>query len=203
MRTRSNAGRIAVLAGTAFVLQACAPQSSAKSDSAASAATGNAASATVLADLSSDVSQVQDKLVSLAKAMPAAKYGWRPGQGVRSVGEVFQHVAADNYLIPAILGAPAPDSTGIKAEDYKTVQAYETRKIDRDAVIRDLETSFAHVKKAMSDTPAARLTETVNMFGQTFTRQQAWILAATHLHEHLGQSIAYARSNGVVPPWSQ
>jgi len=35
------------------------------------------------------------------------------------------------------------------------------------------------------------------------TRRAMWIGATTHLHEHLGQLIAYARSNGVVPPWSR
>jgi hypothetical protein len=43
----------------------------------------------------------------------------------------------------------------------------------------------------------------VSMFGQSFTGQQAWLLATVHLHEHLGQGIAYARVNGIVPPWSK
>jgi len=157
----------------------------------------------LMADLLRDVSEVQEKLVGLANAMPEANYGWRPGQGVRSVGEVFQHVAADNYLIPALLGTAPPASTGIKADNYKTVQDYETRKADRAAIIADLEKSFAHLKKTMGETPAAKLGDEASFFGQKMTLQQAWILATTHLHEHLGQAIAYARSNGIVPPWSR
>lgn len=157
----------------------------------------------LMADLLRDVSQVQEKLVGLANAMPEANYGWRPGQGVRSVGEVFQHVAADNYLIPALLGTAPPASTGIKADNYKTVQDYETRKADRATIIADLEKSFAHLKKTMGETPAAKLGDEASFFGQKMTLQQAWILATTHLHEHLGQAIAYARSNGIVPPWSR
>lgn len=157
----------------------------------------------VISDLLLDVSQVEEKLVGLANAMPEANYGWRPGEGVRSVGEVFQHVAADNYLIPALLGTAPPASTGIKADNYKTVQDYETRKADRAAIIADLEKSFAHLKKTMGETSAAKLGDEVSFFGQKMTLQQAWILATTHLHEHLGQAIAYARSNGIVPPWSR
>lgn len=157
----------------------------------------------VVADLLTDVKQLEKKMVDLAKKMPADKFDWRPGTGVRSFGEVVLHVAADNYLIPAALGVAADPATGIKGDDYKTAQAYEQRKLSRDAAIAEMEKSFAHLKRAMEATTADRLGQKVQMFGQSFTMQQAWILATTHLHEHLGQVIAYARSNSVVPPWSQ
>jgi uncharacterized damage-inducible protein DinB len=163
----------------------------------AQAATG------VIADLSRDVSQVTEKLVGLARAMPESTWNWRPGPGVRSVGEVFQHVAADNYFLPTAVGVAAPAATGIKAGDYAPTQAYETRKVSRDEVIADLERSLAHLKQAMKQTTPAELDKSLTVFGTTTTRQGFWILATTHLHEHLGQAIAYARSNGVVPPWSR
>ena len=170
---------------------------------AVSAASAAAQPAPVVADLIQDVTQLEQKLVSLAKAMPADKFDWRPGTGVRSFGEVVMHVAADNYLIPATVGIDADASTGIKGTDYKTAVAYEQRKLARDAAIAEMEKSFAHLKKAMQGTTSQRLGEKVTMFGQSFTMQQTWILATTHLHEHLGQAIAYARTNGVKPPWSQ
>lgn len=157
----------------------------------------------LMADLLADVSEAEQKFMSLARAMPEASYAWAPAQGVRSVGGVFQHVAADNYLLPALLGVDPPAATGIKATSYATVQAYETRKIGRDEVIKDLEVSFGFLKKAMAATPADKLGEKVQFFGQERTRQQVWVLTVTHLHEHLGQAIAYARSNNVVPPWSR
>ena len=165
--------------------------------SAAAAQTG------VMADMLQDVGQVEQKLVGLARAMPADKYDWRPGEGVRSVGEVFQHVASDNYLLAAGAGTAAPTATGIKAEDYNTAVAYEGRKLGRDAIIAELEASFAHLKKAMAASPDSRLGEKVSLFGGSMTIQQLWLLEVTHIHEHLGQSIAYARANGVVPPWSR
>jgi len=157
----------------------------------------------VMADLVRDVSQVEEKLLGLARAMSAEQYSWRPGDGVRSVGEVFQHVAADNYLLPTFVAAAPPAATGIKRDDYATVRAYEAREADRATIISDLEASFVHLKKAMSETPAAKMGDSVSLFGREVTTQQMWVLATTHLHEHLGQSIAYARSNGVTPPWSR
>ncbi|HET6679828.1 MAG TPA: DinB family protein [Gemmatimonadaceae bacterium] len=159
--------------------------------------------APLVSDLLRDVSQVESKFVALAQAMPADSYSWAPGEGVRSVGKVFQHVAADNYLIPAAVGVAAPQSTGIVGNDYGTATAYEERTASRDQIIADLQASFAFLKDAMSGTSAAGLSEQTTLFGSTFTKQQAWIMATTHLHEHLGQAIAYARSNGVVPPWSK
>jgi uncharacterized damage-inducible protein DinB len=159
--------------------------------------------AAVVADLLTDVKQVEKKFVDLAKKMPADKFDWRPGAGVRSFSEVVLHVAGDNYMIPASIGVAADAATGIKGDDYKTAIAYEQRKLSRDAAIAEMEKSFAHLKNAMEATTPEKLNQKVQMFGQTFTMQQVWILATTHLHEHLGQAIAYARSNSVVPPWSQ
>lgn len=157
----------------------------------------------VMADLMMDLNQVEEKIMGLARAMPEESYPWRPGEGVRSVGEVFQHVATDNYLMPAFGGVDAPTATGIKPDDYQTAVAYETREADREAIIADLETSFAHLKRAMSDVAESTLDDEVTLFGRSFTVQQLWVLTVTHLHEHLGQSIAYARTNGVKPPWSR
>jgi hypothetical protein len=118
------------------------------------------------------VSEVEKKFVSLAKAIPPDKYEWRPGAGVRSVGEVIRHVAADNYLIPAGLGFAADASTGIKGDDYKTAVAFEAKKSTKDQSIADLEKSFAHLKQSMQATPAAKLSDQVKLFGQPFTMQR-------------------------------
>lgn len=157
----------------------------------------------LVADLLADVGQVEKKMLALAKAMPSDKFDWRPAEGVRSFSEVVRHVAADNYLIPATIGIPADPATGIKGDDYNTAATYEKRALDRDASIAEMEKSFAHLRRALEGTTEARLREKVKLFGQEYSVQRTWILAATHLHEHLGQAIAYARSNNVVPPWSK
>jgi hypothetical protein len=100
------------------------------------------------------------------------------------------------------MGAPAPADTGI-TQDYKSTQAFEKKSMSRDAAVAELEKSFAFLKKAMSETPDAKMDAPLEVFGQKNTHRGLWIATVTHLHEHLGQLIAYARSNKVAPPWSK
>ena len=157
----------------------------------------------LMGELMKDVTDVQGKLVGLAKAMPADKYDWRPGAGVRSVSEVFLHLASDNYLLPAIVGFQPPAASGVNPKDFATLTTFEKQKLSPDATVAAMNTSFAHLLKSMADTPDSRLDERVKFFGQDMSVRQVWVVTAAHLHEHLGQSIAYARTNGVTPPWSQ
>jgi hypothetical protein len=55
------------------------------------------------------IQDAETKLVQLAEAIPQEKYTWRPGEGVRSVSEVFLHVAGGNYSIPRTLGVQPPE----------------------------------------------------------------------------------------------
>jgi uncharacterized damage-inducible protein DinB len=157
----------------------------------------------VMTSLVRDVGGVQKKMNDLAKAFPAAKYDWRPAPGVRSVREVLLHIASENYLLPAMAGSPAPAATKIDAKDYKTAEAFEKRALGRDSVMAELDGSFAHMSGIMTKATAASLTANVNMFGTNMPAQDLWIGTTTHLHEHLGQLIAYARMNGITPPWSK
>jgi len=167
----------------------------------AASAPGAAQSDKLAADLVKQIGGLEKKVTDLAKAMPEAAWAWRPMAGTRSSAEVFQHIAADNYFMPVYLGVDAPEATGVKS-DYKTAVAFETRKATRDEIMAELTKSFAHLKQAMLATNPAKLADPISMFGQTFTRQEVLIFTTTHLHEHLGQLIAYARSNSVKPPWS-
>lgn len=167
------------------------------------AVAGPVAAQGLMSEMHGDVNDVQKKLVDLANAIPESAYGWRPAPGVRSVGEVFLHVAADNYLIPIMMGMPAPAASGINAADMKTVGTFEGRKLAKAQIVAELEASFGHLHRAMNLTTDANLTEKIKFFGQDWTRQKAMVLTVTHIHEHLGQAIAYARSNNVVPPWSK
>ncbi len=141
------------------------------------------------------------KLVDLARAMPEETYGWRPMEGVRSVGEVFIHIAADNWYGPALMGVPAPEETGITG-DGGGMSSYQERDLPKDQIVAELEASFDHLRAAFATT-AGDLEAEAQLGGNTVTYGDVWVRLITHLHEHLGQSIAYARSNDVVPPWSR
>lgn len=157
----------------------------------------------VMADLMTDIAEVQTKVVGLAKAMPEAAYQWRPADGVRTTGEVFLHVAADNYFMPAAMGIAPPPDTGISGKDFKTAIAFEKRALSRDQVVAELEKSFAFLKTAMAGVPDEKVNAPIEIFGRKSSNRGMWITTTTHLHEHLGQLIAYARSNKVTPPWSK
>ncbi|MEO7135829.1 MAG: DinB family protein [Vicinamibacterales bacterium] len=157
----------------------------------------------LMGDLLKDIGEVESKVVGLAKAMPEGTYSWRPSPGVRSVAEVLAHVASDNYFLPAAMGVAPPTETGINGKDVKTAAAFEKRSMTRDQVIAEVSKSFAFLKTSMTGVTDAELNGPIELFGQKTTNRSMWITTATHLHEHLGQLIAYARSNKVTPPWSK
>ena len=157
----------------------------------------------LMGDLLRDVDEVHSKIVGLAKAMPADAQSWRPTAGVRSTEEVFKHVASDNYFLPAAMGIAPPPESGINGKDYKTTLAFEKRTMTRDQVIAELDKSFAFLKASMKGMGDAQMNAPLEVFGQKTTNRGLWISTVTHLHEHLGQLIAYARSNKITPPWSK
>ncbi len=149
--------------------------------------------ATIKAEFNSMLTDAEQKIIELAEATPPGKYGWSPGKDVRTTSEVFMHVAGANYMIPASVGQPAP--AGV---DPRTLES--TIK-DKDEVLNALRASFASAHAAINATND--LDTKVELFGMTMTKRYALLLLVTHAHEHLGQAIAYARSNGITPPWTQ
>jgi uncharacterized damage-inducible protein DinB len=148
-----------------------------------------------------DLTQVQEKTIALANALPESAYDWRPGAGVRSVRELFLHVVADNYFLPIAMGMAAPAASGITT-DYQSTLTYEKQTMTKAQVVAALTASLNHLHQGLAKTTDANMTEVIPFFGQQWSRQRAALLTLTHLHEHLGQGIAYARSNNVKPPWS-
>jgi uncharacterized damage-inducible protein DinB len=135
----------------------------------------------------------QSKIVELAEAVPAEKYAWRPEEGVRSIGEVYTHIAGANYLFPSFLGMKTEGA--VTGEMEKTVT-------DKAKIIELLTTSFDNLRNTVLNETDAGLDREVVMFGSTVTARTVLMVAMSHLHEHLGQSIAYARTNHIVPPWT-
>lgn len=145
------------------------------------------------ADMLFWIEDAEKKLIGLAEAMPQEKYSWRPMEGVRSVSEVFMHVATANMGIPTMIGIDPP---------MKMDRDMATKITAKAEVVDMLRKSFAHVKEAIGKVSDEDLDKATKMFGQETTYRNVLFLLTTHAHEHLGQSIAYARSNGVTPPWS-
>jgi uncharacterized damage-inducible protein DinB len=137
----------------------------------------------------------EDKFTRLAEAVPADKYTWRPAPDVRSFSEVFLHVAAANYNIYKLVGTPPPAGFN--------VQGYDKSTTDKAKVIAALKDSFAHAKSAIKAMPDADLEKSLDWFGGKNTQRGVLLFVVRHAAEHLGQSIAYARVAGIVPPWTE
>jgi uncharacterized damage-inducible protein DinB len=137
-----------------------------------------------------DVGTLSDKFTGLARVM-SGKYDWKPGQGVRSVGDVFNLIVKENGLLAGVLsGTPNTAAPPAPITDPEKVQ-------------EALKASYASLQKAIAGLSDSDLQTPVKLFGHDLTKQGAVMLLLGDQHEHLGQSIAYARSNGVVPPWSK
>lgn len=136
-----------------------------------------------------------DKLIQLAEAVPAEKYSWRPAEGVRSFAEVFLHAAGGNYFIPSFTGAKMPDGF-----DPKT---FETSTTKKEEIVAQLKKSLEHVKAAANAVSDSDMDTQVKWFLGEGSKREILFFTAAHDHEHLGQLIAYARVNGIAPPWSK
>jgi uncharacterized damage-inducible protein DinB len=134
----------------------------------------------------------ENEFLRLAEAFPAEKYTWRPG--VKSVAEVFLHVSAANYNMYKLVGAPFPPGLDVAGMEESTT--------DKAKVIAALKASYAHAKQAITDMPDANLEKTMAWLGGKTTQRGILLYIIPHIAEHLGQAIAYARINGIVPPWS-
>jgi uncharacterized damage-inducible protein DinB len=137
---------------------------------------------------------VSRQLVSLAEAIPAEKYAWRPAPGVRSTSEVLMHVAVADFYLLSVTGPKLP--AGFKPE---SMEKSVTAKAD---VIDWLKRSLEAVKTARAGVAPADLPRKVQIFGHDATVDGMYLRILVHANEHMGQLVAYARMTGVVPPWS-
>ena len=134
-------------------------------------------------------------LLSLAEAIPADKYSWRPAPGVRSVSELLVHVAQSNFYLLSATGPKIPSDME-HSDLEKTV-------ISKAEVIADLKRSLNAVKTARAQLKPGDLERNVQIEGKTVQVDGMYLRIICHDNEHLGQLIGYARFNGIVPPWSR
>jgi uncharacterized damage-inducible protein DinB len=147
------------------------------------------------AEFLEDVTYYEQRFTRLAEAVPADKYPWRPGEGVRSVGEVYTHIVTANYAVARALGRPFPEGV-----DLKNLPATSN---DKAKVQQELKDSFAHLRNAILALSDADADKPQKMFNRQTTLRGSLMMIDRHWGEHLGQSIAYARVNGIVPPWTE
>ena len=193
---RPPGARTRTLLAMAIVAAACvaaAPASGAAQDSL------DARSAALVRDkYLTDLDTLHAKFMALAEAIPADKYDWRPSTSVRTVSQVLMHVASEwYYYVPRSIGGTGPADFGTPKETLPKLETI-TAKAD---VIAQLNKSWAHCQAQVSAANPAALVGKYKPWNVSLP--EASFAMAGDLHEHLGQLIAYARSVGVVPPWSK
>jgi hypothetical protein len=184
--------KIVTLAIVAAVMLAAAPAARAQE------VISKEAAAELKASMVGDLETLRGKFVGLAEAFPQDKYTWRPMDGVRSVAEVLMLAAFEGYaFIPSSFGGK-PANLGSREEAAKLREL-----TDKAQVIDHLNKGFAHAKKELESLDAASLTGKRKVMGRDLSASQTALAIGGDLHEHLGQLIAYARMNKIVPPWSK
>lgn len=142
------------------------------------------------------ISFAAGQVQQLAAAFPAENYAWTPQEGIRSVTQVCTHIISANYFFASKLGATLPADVNM--------EALEKSLTTKDAIAKELKRSFDVISTTIKNTKDESLQEAVEFpFPGQYTKMSASLIALSHANEHLGQLIAYARTTGVVPPWSQ
>jgi uncharacterized damage-inducible protein DinB len=141
-----------------------------------------------------DLERVQKKFVDLANVVPADKFTWRPSADSRSFAEVFLHVAGERYQILALMGAVAPAGF-----DPKTFEKLTTDKV---RIIEELNHSWEFTKKTINGMSNADFAKLLPKLGPQANAGDVVYILVADAHEHLGQLVAYAREQGIVPPWT-
>lgn len=142
-------------------------------------------------ELVNELGEFERKAVRLAEAIPQEKFNWRPGEGVRSIGEVITHIAQTNYTFPNIMGVRPPAEADVPGIGKLT---------EKEKMVAALKASFEHARKVLGGFSDADLERSVR---ENWTVRRTAMFMLRHGLEHTGQLIAYARMVGITPPWTE
>ena len=148
-----------------------------------------------------DVAELRSKFVGLAQAFPEDRYDWKPMDGTRSVRDVLVLLAAEGNVFPVNWGLPAAEGAarGYQAESARLDSIAKTKA----QVIAELERSFDHLSRSLAGMSDSARAADGKTWGRDMKVDAGITMALSDMHEHLGQLIAYARMNRIVPPWSR
>src|SRR5579863_2156403 len=141
-----------------------------------------------------DLETMQKKFVDLANAVPADKLTWRPSADSRSFAEVFLHVAGERYQILGLMGATPP--SGFNGKEF------EKSTTDKSRIVDELNQTWEFTQKTINGMSNADFAKLLPKLGPQANAGDVVYILVADAHEHLGQVVAYARENGIVPPWT-
>lgn len=136
---------------------------------------------------------VKGNILKSAEQVPESLYGFKATPDVRSLGQLFGHVADANYMICATIAGEKPPVTG-------SVEKTATTKAD---LTKALAGSFAYCEQVYAATTDADGGKMVDLFGMKMSKVAALGFNNAHDFEHYGNIVTYMRLNKMVPPSSQ
>lgn len=154
----------------------------------------------VRGELAAAYSASESKFDAMVGALSAEQLAWRPGEGVRSSSEVFNHVAASNFFLPTMIGCAVPDDADAP-HSFGEMEAYQ-QEADPAVIKNRIAASFDHLRSCAEGLSDEKLAGDMEWFGMKGSGESFMYFLHGHMSEHLGQLVAYLRVNGVVPPWS-
>ena len=146
-----------------------------------------------------DIDGLWKKFMALAKAVPADRLSWRPMEGTRSFREVFAHIAAEGNTETAMFGRPLPAGS---LADFDAEEA-RLKKLPDDQLIAVMDRAMQSLSATLGGLSRAKINTPITYYGQSTLPRVAATYTLNDLHEHLGQLVAYARANTIVPPWTK
>jgi uncharacterized damage-inducible protein DinB len=160
----------------------------------------------------SELDVVQTQLLALVDVVPAEVYGWRPAENARSLSEVLVHVAVNNFLLMNGVGVRTQDTEdlygSLEGDQRSQITAIIRKNIslertvtEKSVVVDLLRRSFEAVRQSVTSASEEEFESTLSFLGERTTKRRIYLRMLVHMHEHMGQTIAYARSNGIRVPW--
>ena len=145
-------------------------------------------------DLLRELKYAERRAVGIAEAVPAEKYSWRPMEGVASFSEVLMHLVTNKHDLLKMTGIPAPEWLG--SDQVKKIKT-------KAEIVPLLKEAYAKAIAALENSDLADWNREVEFFWKPARVGTVYNRLVIHSHEHVGQLIAYARTNHIVPPWSR
>lgn len=141
--------------------------------------------------------QVQGRrAVAMAKGIPAEKFTWTPGNGGRTVANLFLHLAFSFWSRPVQFGAAAPAGF----DTTQKAEAYENSTTDKDKVVEQLTQAVAYAENSLRNLPESDLQKHIKANGRDTTVAATLAAWFADNSEHVGQLMVYSRVHGFAPP---
>ena len=131
-------------------------------------------------------SNMQDKIMKSAEAMPESKYSYRPTKDVRSFAEILNHVGDISYALCSNAKGETAPATGA-AKDSKT------------EIVAYLKGAFSYCDGVYSGFTDAHLNDPADFWGHKTNKMFILTQVGNHDALHYGNLVTYLRINGLEP----